>query len=170
MMGLARCRESGRIERFVWRWLGSLVAVLGLALSAGCSSPGQPESDPLAWVEIHGQPHEKVADVAAEVFHDNGYTVTRKGWEHLIFEKPGSKMNNIAYRNWAEGPVWVRVKATVVDVKPGTCRLECEAFVVRSRNEPTEEEIRVNSLHRKKYQQMLDEVAKRLRTQPGGTS
>jgi hypothetical protein len=149
-----------------WPMHGLLAGLLGVLLCAGCSSAPKPASNPLAYVEIRGQPHEKVADMAARVFYDNGYQVVRNGWAHLVFEKEGSTMNNIAYSNWMDGPVWVRVKASVVDVSPGTCRLECEAFLLRSRNQPAEEEIRIHKLHSHKYQQLMNEVAKRLNSQP----
>ena len=159
-----RVSQSAKPCRRSWESAGLITLWLGLCLGAGCSSPGKPASNPLAYVVIHGQSHQKVADTAAAVFHEHGYQVTRNGWEHLIFEKPGSTMNNVAYRNWAEGPVWVRVKLSVVDTAPGTSTLECEAFVLRSRNEPTEEEIRITKLHSHKYKELLQEVAKRLST------
>lgn len=104
--------------------------------------------------------------MAAVVFHDHGYMVTRHGWQRLDFEKPGSTMDKIAYPSLMGDQVWERVKATVDDVEPGTCKLACEAFVVRSRNQPLEEENRVGKLHSHKYRELLNEVAKRLSAQP----
>jgi hypothetical protein len=152
------------------RSLGAFLAI-GLSgfLGAGCSSTGKPDSNPLAYVQIRGQPVERVRDVAATVFHENGYQVTRNSWADLLFEKQGSVMNDLAYGNWVNGRVWVRVKAMVVDISPGNCRLECEAFVLRNRGEPLEEEIRINKLHRHKYQELLDEVAKRLSGKTDGS-
>jgi hypothetical protein len=155
-------RESAGSEPRRWRLAGLLAICLGLSLCVGCSSTPKPDSDPLAYVEIHGQPHEKVADMAAQVFHDHGYTVTRNGWAHLVFEKQGSTMNDIAYGDWLDGRLWVRVKVSVVEVSPNTCRLECEAFLLRGRGHALEEEIRINKLHSHKYHQLLKEVAKRL--------
>jgi hypothetical protein len=162
--------ESAVPQAPCWRLAGLLAICLGLSLCAGCSSTPETDSDPLAYVEIHGQPHDKVADMAALVFHDHGYTVTRKGWAHLVFEKQGSTMNDIAYGDWLDGRMWVRVKATVVEESPGNCRLECEAFLLRGRGQALEEEIRINKLHSHKYNQLLKEVAKRLNAQPAAPS
>ena len=79
-------------------------------------------------------------------------------------------MNDIAYGDWLDGRMWVRVKATVVEESPGTCRLECEAFLLRARGQALEEEIRIHKLHRHKYYQLLNEVAKRLSAQPAAPS
>jgi hypothetical protein len=152
---------------FVRLSLAALVATCLVGIvGTGCSSTDKPDTHPLAYVRFHGQPVERVRDVTAEVFRENGYKVTRNGWVKLIFEKEGSSMNDIAYGNWVDGRVWVRVKASIIDEAPGNCRLECEAFVLRSRGEPLEEEIRINKLHRHRYQLLLDEVAKRLSAEP----
>jgi hypothetical protein len=156
--------RSGKLPHL---YLAVLEAACGvLLLGAGCSSTGKPDTQPLAWVQVHGQPPERVRDVTAEVFREHGYQVTRRGYVNLVFERQGSTMNNLSYGNWMGKGVFVRVKATVVDISPGNCRVECEAFVLRNRGEVLEEEIRINKLHRHPYQELLDEVAKRLKVSP----
>jgi len=146
------------------RWtLSVLLAVCFAALATtGCRSAAKQEPARFASVEIVGQTHERVRDVAAEVFHDHGYLVTRNGWGSLVFEREGSAMNNLAYGNWMGGRVWVRVKATIFDVSARQCRLHCEAFILRNRGEALEEEIRIKRIHNRPYQELLDEVARRL--------
>lgn len=139
-----------------------LAVCVGAFLSTGCATPGKPESAEFAAVEVHGQPPERVGDVAAEVFLEHGYKVRRQGWGKFFFEKQGSAMNNLAYGNWMGEPVWVRVKASVQELSPGHCQVKCEAFLLRNRGEPLEEEIRVRKVHSGHYQELLDEVAKRL--------
>jgi len=145
-----------------WSLAVWLAVCLGASLSAGCRSTGKVHSDEFASVELHGHPIEQVRDVTAQVFHDHGYKVTQKGWTSLVFEKEGSTMNNLAYGNWMGSGIGLRVKATIHDLSPGECRLECEAFLVRNRDEPVEDEIKVSKLHRRPYQKLLDEVARRL--------
>lgn len=62
--------------------------------------------------------------------------------------------------------VVVRVKVLVFELSGGGCRLECSASLVRNEGEPVEDEVKVNQLHHRKYQSLLNEVAKRLRAQP----
>jgi len=130
-------------------------------LGGGCRTPGQADSAQFASVEVRDQATERVCDVAAEVFLEHGYQVRRQGWGKFFFEKPGSAMNNLAYGNWLGEPVWVRVKASVQEMSPGHCQVKCEAFLLRNRGEPLEEEIRIRKLHSGQYQELLDEVAKR---------
>ncbi len=140
-----------------------LLAVCFAALATpGCRSAATQDPVRFASVEIPGQTHERVRDVAAEVFRDHGYLVTRNGWDGLVFEREGSAMNNLAYGNWMGGRVWVRVKATIFDVSGRQCRLQCEAFILRNRGEALEEEIRIRKVHNRAYQELLDEVARRL--------
>ena len=169
MQSLARGIRSAAAAPY-GRWAGFLAVWLGLGLVVGCSSPGKGDSEALASVEIHGSSHQQVADMAAVVFHDHGYQVTRHGWTRLDFEKPGSTLDKIAYPSLMGDQVWERVKVTVEDVEPGMCKLECEAFVVRSRNQPLEEETRVGKLHSHKYRELLNEVAKRLSARPTSPS
>jgi hypothetical protein len=145
-----------------WSLAVLLAACLVGFLSPGCSSIEKPASARFASIEIQDQPHERVRDVTAEVFRDHGYLVTRNGWADLIFEREGSTMNNLAYGNWMGGRVWVRVKAAISDLSARNCRLQCEAFILRNRGEALEEEIRITKVHSRPYQDLLDEVAKRL--------
>jgi hypothetical protein len=145
-------------------------ALVAAILGAGCSSTDKGDLNALVSIVIHGHPVERVREVTAQVFRDDGYKVTRNGYAKLIFEKQGSTLNNISYGNWMGGGVWVRVKAALFEVSPNTCRIECEAFVLRGRGEALEEEIRINKLHRHPYQELLNEVSKRLSTTPGSGS
>jgi len=156
-----------------WHWsdtlagLALLLAVcLGGGLGAGCSTVGKPISPLLGSVEIRGVPIERIRDVTAEVFHDHGYKVAALGWTTLTFEKEGSLMNDLAYGNWMGSRVRVRVKASLLEVPGGRCKIECSASLVRNVGEPVEDEVKVNQLHGHKYQKMLREVAKRLHAPP----
>ena len=145
------------------RSLTILLAVcLAAFLGTGCKSTEKSHPDHLASVEIHGHPVERVRDVTSQVFLENGYRVTLNGWAKLVFEKEGSNMNNIAYGNWMGSGIWIRVKASIFETSPGNCRLDCDAFLLRNRNEPVEEEIKISKLHNRPYQKLLNEVVKRL--------
>ena len=160
-----RLKSAGSAVLGLSTWgFGSLLAVCVIALlSAGCQSTPTPEIVPFASVEIHGHPVDRVRDVTAQVFNEHGYELMKRGWVDLVFEKEGSTMNNIAYGNWMGSGIWVRVRAKITDISPGESRINCEACLLRNRGEPTEEEIRINKLHRHPYQKLLNEVVKRLK-------
>ena len=143
----------------LWQAVG-----LGALLLAGCSSPGKPDSARFASVLIRGHTVDQARDVTSQVFHADGFKVIKKGWANLVLEKEGSSMNNIAYGNWMGSGIWVRAKVTIVDIAPSECRIDCEAFLVRNKDEAAEDEIKINKLHRHHYQKLLDEVSKRLST------
>jgi len=104
--------------------------------------------------------------MTATVFQEHGFKATEPGFDHLVFEKKGSTMNEIAYGGWmGETPVWVRVKLSVVPVAEGTCRLQCDAYLVQDKGSPIEEEKRIGSMHRGQYRKLLEEVARRLNPQ-----
>lgn len=142
------------------------VAALCLAMAllvSGCRSTAEEGVHSLAAVTITGNTPGQISQVAQGVFEENGYQVAKPGLTSLVFEKKASGMSNLAYGNWGVGsPVWLRVKLSTIPVGEQKYRLQCQADLVRDRGSATEEEIKVGSLHRKPYQRLLDEVAKRL--------
>jgi len=146
-----------------WSLTVLLAACLAAVAATGCRSAATQDPLRFASVVIQGQPHERVRDTTALVFLEHGYRVAKNGWADLVFEREGSAMNNIAYGTLMTGKVWIRVKASIVDGLPGTCRLDCEAFVLRNRGEALEEETRITKIHNHQYQEILNEIAKRVR-------
>jgi len=88
--------------------------------------------------------------------------VATGGPTHMVFEKKASAMNNFAYGNWIDTPVWERVKASVEPVSESTFRLQCQAYLLRDRGGTTEEEIKLTGMRSSTYQKLLDKVAKKL--------
>lgn len=150
-----------------WRSLVTLVLTLGLfgVAGVGCHSK-KPESARFASVEIHGSSPTQIADRILEVFRDDGYSLAQSDTDNFVFEKKASTLNNIAYGNWTETPVWVRVKVAAVPVHDDLTRIECHAFLLRDHGANTEEEIAVSSLRSHPYQKLLNEVALRLSPHP----
>jgi hypothetical protein len=146
--------------RFLAVCLLSFICVSG---GNGCHSPDKPASSSFASVTITGNTPGQIRDAAIEVFRADGYKVTQREPSRLVFEKEGTRMNNVAYGSWVGGtPVWVRVKGSIAPAGEMTHRLQCTAFMVQDFGGPTEEEIPVTHFHRAPYQKLLDEVAKRL--------
>jgi hypothetical protein len=142
-------------------WPIALLAMVCVA-GAGCHSTGQPASS-FASTTISGNTPGQIRNAAMAVFREDGYRASQLDPGAMIFEKEGTKMNEIAYGNWlGDIPVWVRVKASVVSYGEMTYRLQCQAFMVRDRGTGAEEELALSGLHRGPYQKLLDKVAQRL--------
>ena len=140
-------------------------AILGLAaclLVAGCHTTPAPPAGEFACVEIRGSTPGQICSMAREVFRENGYDAMPAAANHLVFEKKGSTLNNIAYGNWLDAAVWVRVKVAVVPMVEQVWRIQCHACLLRDRGATTEEEVTGTSLQHHPYQKLLEEVQQRL--------
>jgi hypothetical protein len=131
----------------------------------GCKSTDKPASAQFASVEIRGNTPGQIRDVAVEVFKEHQYQVMHSNPTNMVFEKEGSGWNNFAYGNWMGEGVWVRVKASIVPVAEGTFRLQCNAYMLRDRRGPTEEEVKLTSLQSHTYQKLLEEIYHRFHSQ-----
>lgn len=146
---------------------GCLVT-FGLALLlAGCRS-SQPGSASFASVVIPNRTAVEIQEAAVQVFQADGYQAFRNGAEQLLFDKEGTHGQNIAH----EGLVGThygaqtiqRVRVEVVDKGGGQMRLQCQAFVVTGAGDPFfEKEKRLPNFRAKQYQELLDQVAARLK-------
>jgi hypothetical protein len=144
----------------------TLSLVCGI-LSTGCRSMGEPTSASFASVTISGRSVEQIRNTAKAVFQADGYETFTFGNE-LVFEKEGTRGNTLAYdgliATQSGARSIVRVKSEVVDLGGGSHRLQCQAYVVSGAGDSFfEEEHRVANIRSKPYQNLLDEVAKRLK-------
>jgi hypothetical protein len=138
---------------------GIWVAVAGLAL-LGCKSMNKPASASFASVRIQGHTAEQIRAASVVVFQQDGYTVVEGRRSEMVFEKEGSRWDQLAYGSWVnEASVWLRAKVTVVPLYDDTYRLQCQAYKVHNKGDPlAEEQVRIGNSHRKPYQTLLDEV------------
>jgi len=128
----------------------------------GCQSAGKSSGTRFAWVEIQGNTPGQINGMVVDVFGSHGYETVQNGSTNLVFEKKASSWSNFTYGNWGdEASLTIRVKTNIVPVGEQAFMLECQAFMVRDRGRSTEEEIKLNK--KQSYQEILDEVAKRLR-------
>lgn len=151
--------SPGRIfNRLAVLVIGCLLGLTG----AGCKSTDKPETAQFASVEIRGRTPQQIRAATADVMREHGYKAATGNVSTIVFEKEGSTMNNIAYGNWMGGGIATRAKISLVPVTDDMFRLECHAFLVRSKGEAVEEEITIKGIHRGQYQKMMNEIGKRL--------
>ncbi len=146
--------------------LPALVLAACVALLSGCASTSDASSSTTPAIDIKGNTPGQISAVTRDIFVQNGY---QPGFQpgkltltSLVFEKKASGMRNIISGDWSDIPLWVRVKLSIRHVDEQTYRLECQSCLVRDRGSPLEEEIKSGSLNPKPYQELLDQVAKRL--------
>jgi hypothetical protein len=146
--------------------IGLFVSALTFLLAA-CQTDSKTAAAHFAAVELRGNTPGQIADIAIAVFKDHGFSVARRTYSALVFEKEASRMDNLAYGNWiSDKPVWVRVRAEIVPVAEAHFRLQCHPVLVLDKNETMEEELKVK-FRSGPYQKLLDEVALRLSGGPG---
>jgi hypothetical protein len=130
---------------------------------AGCHSTEQEDSSILSSVVLRGNTSGQIGQVTTEVFQRHDYRVTQSSLTGLVFEKKGSGMNNFAYGSWMkDDPIWVRVRVSIVAAGEATFRLQCRGWLVRDKDSPVEEEIKIRHMHHKPYDELLAEVAANL--------
>ena len=149
----------------------NLFKLLPLALACGLAGTGchlgQPASASFASVTISGKSAAEIRDATVAVFRENEYQVFASS-QGLIFEKEGSKMNSIS-RDGLVGAHYgavtiIRVRVALVDLGSGMQRLQCQASMVSGAGDTfTEDESRLSNFRSGPYQDLLDEVAKRLK-------
>jgi hypothetical protein len=141
---------------------------LAFLVLAGCKGLDQPGSSSFASVVIARHSATEIEAAAAQVFREHGYETYTSKVGQFVFEKEGTRANNLAY-NGLVGTHYgaqtvVRVKAEVVELDGSNRRLQCQAYMVRNAGDSFfEDEIRLSNVRRGPYQKLLDEIAKRLK-------
>lgn len=145
-------------------WSG-LMLVAALFLNGGCRGMNKPASASFASVEIKHKTVDQIQEACVAVFKEDGYSVASSAPNNMIFEREGSRMNQLAYGGLIEDRgVWVRAVAEIVSLSADTHRLQCKAYIVRHYGDSFfEEQTRLSNLRRGPYQRLLRQVVKRLR-------
>ncbi len=142
------------------------VLLTGLAgLAAGCHSHPSTSSSRLASVIITNAPLAQVEMVTRSVFMEHGYQIAKAKPTALVFEKEGTGMNTLVYGDWSSKKVWLRVKVYLHELSAvQQVLLECDAFMVGEHGDiHFEEEHKLTRVHRGRFQDLLDEVSRRLK-------
>jgi hypothetical protein len=140
-----------------------VLALLVLALLTGCHL-SQPGSASFASVLISDRGEAEIRAKTIAVFAGAGYEAMLAGDAELVFEREGTRGNEIAHGGWIEGEgVRERVRVRIVLLSPGQYRLQCQAYMVRHAMDPVlQDEVRLKKFRSRPYQKLLDEVAGRL--------
>jgi hypothetical protein len=151
-------KTAPRVLQSALLWAAASLALLG------CKSLTKSDPASFAAVRITGHTPEQIHAATMAVFQQDGYEAARVARSELVFEKEGSRWDQIAYGNWVDSnPVWIRVRVSLVPLSDGVFRLQCQAFRVRDKDDTVpENEVRLKNNHSKPYQALLDKVLGRL--------
>ncbi len=148
--------------------LSGLGFALGIALLAAGCRLGQPAEASFASVQIKGKTPVQICQATAAVFMEDGYQVARLQPQDMVFQKQASQGTSLAYSGVSDtyygNLTVVRVKAQVVSLTEGNCRLQCKAYMVRDAGDSFfEDESALLNIRSRPYQSLLSKVADRLK-------
>jgi hypothetical protein len=159
---------AGRPMR-VLRLTTGLTAVATLMIVVGCSSARSSGSASHGGVTIRGHDIAEVVVTTREVFQEHDFRLARAETDRMIFERPGSKAEQVKYGSFGSTTVTIRAKVDVQDMGADTFFLRCDVFSVRDAGQSVlEDETRLILISAKSYQAIMDEIAARL--PPPGSS
>jgi hypothetical protein len=147
----------------VFRWT-ALAAVLGL-LFAGCQSFSSNPGGSLASVTIANRTMPQIATATEAVFASKSFTGGPTGPNQFSFERPGSRMNDLAYGSLVfKEKVTVRVVVTMQPLYDNQILLSCKAWLVEDDGDPVfQDKHRVRPLQKWPYQELLRDIQDKLK-------
>jgi len=150
------------------RLLALPILILLAAAPVGCRL-GKPGSASFASVTIGNQSPQQIQEATAKVFREDGYVAFIAGPGQMVFQKEGSRANNISQNGFVDtyygAQTMIRVRAEVVDLGAGSFRLQCQAYMVRNAGDSFfEDEHPLANVRRMPYQLLLNKVARELKS------
>jgi hypothetical protein len=140
-----------------------MLAALGW-LGAGCQSSSGPGQGSLATVTIADRSLPQIAEATRAVFVLHGYSGGRSGPLQMTFQKPGSRMDTLAYGDLLNKNVTVRAVVAFQELEPGNTLVTCDAEYLENPGDAIFQDThKVRRLGKGPYQEMLEEIAKRLK-------
>jgi hypothetical protein len=142
---------------------------LGLALlAAGCQSASAPASASFASVTIQNHTPQEIATATAQVFNADGYRGVPSSVGQMVFEKEASRATTLSRDGLVatqQGASTInRVRVEIVPLSAGTCRLQCQAYMVSGGSDPFfQNEVRLTNVRSGPYRSLLKKVAEQLK-------
>ena len=152
------------MSRLIYRGLGLCAILIGLALGSGCASaPNKTGSPRLASIISTNHTPEQIDKATEKVLGSHGYALKKRLEAKLVFEKPGTFMNNLAYGDWYGGGIWDRIAVYQKPLERDQILVDCDAWMVQEPDDPFFQKARpMGNGRRSYYQGLLDEVSHEL--------
>ncbi len=141
----------------------ALAGALGLG-ATGCQSFNGPPPGNLASVTITNQSMAAVANATAAVFAVHGFEGGQTGPGQFIYNRLGSRINNLAYGSYMfEEVVTVKVQVTLRQTSPNSILIGCKAWLVEGGDDPVfEDSHKVRPIRKWPYDQLLKDIQTQL--------
>ena len=138
---------------------------LGLCLLAvGCQSFNSSPGGSLSSVTITDRTMPQIASAIQEVFVSHYFQGGQTGPYEFTYERPGSRMNNMAYGSYFfDEKVTVRVVVKVQSLSGTQYLLTCKAALVEDAGDPVFQDThKVRYLRKWPYDQLIQDIKKQL--------
>ena len=101
----------------------------------------------------------KEVEVRTElIFRQNQWQFTKSAGRDLVFEKPASRMTDLAYGGWFDR-TWMRARVRIRALGAAAVAIECEVRRVEDPGHPSLEETkRISKTRKGPYQKLLEEI------------
>jgi hypothetical protein len=150
------------ISNLKWAWPLLLV---GLYIGAtGCRSFKGTAPGYLTSVTITNRLMADVTNATVMVFTTHGFTVEQGGAGQFVFRRPGNAMDQIAYGSYVvRQAVMVKAQVSLKQTTPDSILVGCDAWLVKSENDPTlSESYPVGPMRKGPYEELLENIKKQL--------
>jgi hypothetical protein len=157
-------KKNLREELMKKSWLVPAVLLIACASLISCAGSGilHGKAKGMAWVDISGKTPEQIAAAAKKVFIGDGYELMEYSGSELVFEKPGSRMQDLSYGGLlSQEGVWVKAVLKITPRDNGLCWVSCDAYMVKNRDDDFfRDETKVLKAFGREYQRLLNRVKK----------
>ncbi len=167
----APARAAGNNPSRANRHAPFLLLVLCALLSLTGCRLGKPGSASFASVNIKGHSPEQIQEASVKVFQEDGYAAAMGGGGQMIFQKEGTRANNIG-QNGVVGTYYgeqtaIRFVAELVHLGGDSFRLQGQAYMVRNPSDSFFADSHpLTNARRMPYQRLLNKVAREVKSMP----
>jgi hypothetical protein len=147
-----------------WHAGAGVLGLLSLLVwLVGCESTGSSTNNSHAALTIEGHSLTDVVVTTREVFQDRDYRLVGAETDRMIFERQGTRGEQVKYGSFGSSAVVMRVKVDLQEMGPESIFLRCNVYSVRDAGESVlEDETRILLARGKTFQDILEEIQTRL--------
>jgi hypothetical protein len=146
------------------RWFCVALALLGVGMGCGCQSFKNPPDNSLASVTITNRSTSEISGAIQKVFESHYFQGGPIGPDHFVYERPGSRMNDLAYGSYLfKEKVTVRVTLDMRPIYGNQVLLSCNAALIEDADDPVFKDTHhIRSLQKWPYQDLLKDIKQQL--------
>ena len=161
-------------QKTLFRLRGATSAALfcgALLLGATGCRLNKPGSASFASVDISGHSPQQIQEATGNVFREDGYAAFLGASGEMIFQKEGTRANNIGQNGFVGSyygeQTMIRFVAQLVQIGSDSWRLQGQAYMVRNPGDSMMEDSHpLGNIRRGPYQHLLNKVERAVKKMP----